>query len=448
MSVRLHRVWDHLRSSLWFVPAVMSVLSVGLAFGMIALDQRWEGLVHEHLGLAYQGGAEGARAVLSTIAASMITVAGVTFSITIVALTLAAQQYGPRLLGSFLRDLGNQVVLGTFIATFLYCLLVLRTIRGMDGHAFVPQLSVSVGVLLAMASLAILIYFIHHVSGSIQASRIIATVGDDLAATLDRLFPEHIGEGRADHASPVPAVSADARAVTSRGTGYVQAIDGEALLAIAIRHDVVIHLERRPGDFVIADTPLAIVAPPEGVDAELERDLRDAVMLGVGRTTFQDVGFAIDQLVEVSLRALSPGVNDPFTAITCIDHLAAGLTRLAGRVMPSPYRHHDGRLRIVAPVFDFRRAVARALDPIRAAGRHDSAVLIRLLDVLREIGSAVRTDDDRAALLHQAWLIDRASHRGVDEEWDRARVGEAHAAVLAALGAAPAARAARGGEAS
>jgi uncharacterized membrane protein len=411
----------------------MSLMAIGLAFGMVALDQRWEGAIDQHLSLAYQGGAEGARAVLSTIASSMITVAGVTFSITIVALTLAAQQYGPRLLGNFLRDVGNQVVLGTFIATFLYCLLVLRTIRGGDGDAFVPQLSVSIGVLLAMASLAILIYFIHHVSGSIQASRIVAAVGVDLAATVDRLFPEQVGEGHRGPMATAAAVPPSARALCARHSGYIQAIDGDALLETAVRQDVVIHLERAPGDFVIAGATLARVSPPDRVNDAMEDRLRNAVMLGIGRTTIQDIGFAIDQLVEVALRALSPGVNDPFTAITCIDHLGAGLSQLAQRCIPSPLRGRDGQLRVVTPRMDFRAVLARAVDPIREAGRHDAAVLVRLLDILREVGSLTHDHEHRDAIRREGWTIVRASGRGIDGEEERERVAAAHASMLAAV---------------
>ena len=191
---RLRAWWDYLRGTYWAVPSAMAAAAVGLSVAMIQLDEATTATMLERWSWVYTGGPEGARAVLSTIAASMITVAGVTFSITIVALTLASQQFGPRLLKNFLRDLGNQIVLGTFVSTYLYCLLVLRTVRGSDAEEFVPHLAVTVGVVLAILSLGVLIFFIHHVATSIQASRIIANVANDLELAIERMFPDAIGE--------------------------------------------------------------------------------------------------------------------------------------------------------------------------------------------------------------------------------------------------------------
>ena len=252
---RLRASWEYLRGTYWAVPSVMAVAAVLLSIGMIQLDEAATARLLDQLAWVYTGGPEGARAVLSTIAASMITVAGVTFSITIVALTLASQQFGPRLLRNFLRDSGNQMVLGTFVSTFLYCLLVLRTVRGGDDAEFVPHLAVTVGVALAMLSLGVLIFFIHHVATSIQAARIIANVAEDLEAAIDRLFPETIGEdaasadGARDSADGSGKID-DARAVIATTTGYVQAIDADRLMNIAREQDVMVRVHARPGSFV------------------------------------------------------------------------------------------------------------------------------------------------------------------------------------------------------
>lgn len=237
---RLRALWEYRRGTYWAIPSAMAVSALGLSVGMIQLDEAATARLVDRLSWVYTGGPEGARAVLSTIAASMITVAGVTFSITIVALPLASQQFG-RLLRSFLRDLGNQVVLGTFVSTFIYCLLVLRTVRGSDDEDFVPHLAVTVGVVLAMLSLGVLIFFIHHVATSIQASRIIANVADDLEGAINRLFPDAIGEDSAtaswggtppDESS---AVDERSREVRATATGYVQAIDAQGLMAAIAR---------------------------------------------------------------------------------------------------------------------------------------------------------------------------------------------------------------------
>ena len=194
MTLMLRKYWDRLRSSFWFLPAIMACGAVLLAHGTVALDET--GAVRggvEVPSWVYSGGAQGASTLLGAIAGSMITIAGVVFSMTLVALSIASSQLGPRLLQGFMRDATNQVVLGTFVSTFLYCLLVLRTIRREIEVAFVPHMSVTLGVLLAVASVAVLIYFIHHVSVSIQADEVIARVCRELFDGIDRLFPARVG---------------------------------------------------------------------------------------------------------------------------------------------------------------------------------------------------------------------------------------------------------------
>ncbi|MBC7706367.1 MAG: DUF2254 domain-containing protein, partial [Rhodoferax sp.] len=173
MKTQPYKFWDRLRSSLWFVPATMAFLAVALAVAAVELDKAVADDWLLSLGWSYSGGAEGASLVLGTVAGSMIAIAGAVFSMTLVALSLASSQLGPRLLRNFMRDTVNQVVLGTFVATFVYCLLVLRTIRRADEVAFVPHLSVTIGVLLAIVSVGVLIYFIHHISVSIQADQVV-----------------------------------------------------------------------------------------------------------------------------------------------------------------------------------------------------------------------------------------------------------------------------------
>ena len=192
----LFNLWERLRSSYWFVPSVMAIGAIVLAMATLALDGQLTRSSLRKMQWVYAGGAEGARTVLSAVAGSVITVAGVVFSITVAALTLASSQFGPRLLRNFMRDLGNQVVLGTFIATHLYCLLVLRTVRGSDGGGgeFVPHVSITTGLLLALTSLAVLIYFIHHVARSMQAPDVIAGVARELHSSIDHLFPQSLGE--------------------------------------------------------------------------------------------------------------------------------------------------------------------------------------------------------------------------------------------------------------
>ena len=334
MKSRLANLWETLSASLWFVPALMTLVAVGLALGGIALDD----IIRHGSGWAYGGGPEGAREVLSAIASSMITVAGVAFSVTIVALTLASQQFGPRLLRNFMRDRGNQVVLGTFIATFTYSLMVLRTIRS-NGSEFVPQVSVTLAMVLALTSLAVLIYFIHHAAVTIQAPEVIAMVAEDLTQGIDRLFPEALGrpptEGEHDLK---PEFTGEfervAEAIPCRETGYLQSIENDRLMALASENDLIFLLPCRPGDFIIEGNDLMQVKPSGRIDPELADQLCKCFILGDERTHIQDIEFSIHQLVEIAVRALSPGINDPITAMNCIDRLAAALCRLAQRSMP------------------------------------------------------------------------------------------------------------------
>jgi uncharacterized membrane protein len=441
MKVRFLNIWERLRANFWFVPTLMASSAALLAFVMLTLDEAIQRSALMAISWAYIGSPEGARALLSTVAGSIITVAGVTFSITIAALTLASSQFGPRLLRNFLRDTGNQLVLGTFIATFLYCLLVLRTIHGYNEDIFVPNLSISVGVALAIASLGVLIYFIHHVSVSIQADAIIATVGKDLETTIERLFPEQLGTAVPEsrlcdrHEARPWDDSSDWYKIISEEGGYVQAIDTDKLLRIATQRDIVVRLLHRPGQFVVRESAIAHIWPDTDSAATFADQINDVFIFGSQRTLTQDVLFATEQLVEIAVRALSPGINDPFTAIACIDQLGAGLCCLARRAIPDAYRYDDGdQLRVIAEPVSFADIVDAAFDQIRQYGRTNSAVTNHLLETITSIGAWVQSDDQRVALLRQAEMIAR-SQEGLPEPLDRAGVAARYQEAVRALAA-------------
>lgn len=202
MTVRLMKYWHHLRASYWFVPALMVLSAIVLAFVTDRIDTHYSAQYISSVPWLYVSHPAGARAVLSAIATSMIGVAGVTFSMTIVSVSFAAANVGPRLIGNFMRDTGNQVTLGTFIATFVYCLSVLRTVTddsGTGDSAYVPQFSLYVALILTLASVSVLIYFIHHIPESINVGRIISLVGGELEQSVRQLFPEDIGRGGAGY---------------------------------------------------------------------------------------------------------------------------------------------------------------------------------------------------------------------------------------------------------
>ena len=440
MKTLLLKYWDRLRSSFWFVPAVMACLAAALAVGAVELDKAATEDWLQRLRWIYSGGAEGASLLLGTVAGSMIAIAGTVFSMTLVALSLASSQLGPRLLRNFMRDTANQVVLGTFVATFVYCLLVLRTIRRADEVAFVPHLSVSIGVLLAMASIGVLIYFIHHVSVSIQADEVVARVGRELEDGIDRLFPGHLGkpgfevsEAPSDAALPA-AFAREARPVGALKDGYLQLIDADALMALASEEDLLLRLERRPGHYLVKGRTMVMVWPGNRVTATLVDKVHAAFVLGDQRTATQDVEFSFQQLVEIAVRALSPGINDPFTAIACVDRLGSALCRLARRDMPSAHRFdHHGRLRLVASGSSFTGIADTAFNQIRQSARSNPAVAIRMLDAITQIAGHVQGAPDTACLQRHAGMIVEGARQAVPEPDDLLAVEAAFKATTAAL---------------
>jgi uncharacterized membrane protein len=443
LKAQLLKYWDRLRTSFWFVPAAMACLAMALAFTAVAIDRAVaEDWLHR-LGWSYSGGAEGASLMLGTVAGSMIAIAGTVFSMTLVALSLASSQLGPRLLRNFMRDTTNQVVLGTFVATFVYCLIVLGTIRRADETLFVPHLSVSIGVLLAMASIGVLIYFIHHVSVSIQADEVVARVARELEDGIERMFPSPLGQpaseapARSGEADLPASFERDARPVGALQDGYLQLIEPSALMTLAREEDLLLRLERRPGHYLVRGRAMVMVWPGDRVTEELASRVSAAFVIGDKRTAAQDVEFSFHQLVEIAVRALSPGINDPFTAIACVDRLGSALCRLARRDMPSPLRFDDdGRLRLVAPGSTFAGIVDTAFNQIRQSARSNPAVAIRVLDAIAQIAGHVQSAKDANCLMRHAGMIVRGARAAVPEPEDLLAVEAAFTLARQSLSAA------------
>jgi uncharacterized membrane protein len=446
--VALLKWWEDIRSSYWFIPTLMAVGAIALSVVAVYVDSRigadWLGAVP----WLYENRPAGARDLLSTIAGSMITVAGVTFSITVAAVAYAASQFGPRLLTNFMGDRGNQVTLGVFIATFLYCLLVLRTIRdGVEvaaetpldataaatGTAFVPHSAILVALALAILSVGVLIYFIHHVPQSIHVSNVIAAVGRDLMEGIDRAFPADAAEGGETPPSapdPVYAAQADpappnAVAVPARRTGYLQRIDDEGPAEIAEEHDLVVRLVVRPGDFAPEGQPLAYAWPAERVSDDVRDQLGGAFAFGSRRTHAQDVVFFVNELAEIAGRALSPGVNDPFTASACMDWLGAAGTRLAGRPTPAPRRADaSGTVRLFARPLTFRDFLQEGFARVRPYAAGDVNACLHQLEALAGMAALIPGPDDREAVLEEARALAVESRGQLAGPDDRTRVEE------------------------
>jgi uncharacterized membrane protein len=412
MGIKIRNFWYRLQESFWFLPVVMAGAAVLLSFVTIAIDKMFLYREDAQHWWIYSGGPDGARTVLSVIAGSMITVAGVVFSITIVVLSLASSQFGPRLIRNFMNVRANQMVLGTFVATFIYGVLVLRTVNAILEARFVPGLSVTIAVVMSLLSLGVLIYFIHNVSESIQAQNIIARVCRDLDKALDRIFPEKMGREdlsngpiKRDYVIP-KACDRDVCQVTADSSGYLQALDNEALMRIAVEENLLIHLGYRPGNFITRGSVLVTVWPGERVDEGLSEKINAVFILGPERTLEQDVEFAISQLVEIAVRALSPGINDPITANTCIDWLGVSLSQLANRKMPSSHRFdQEGRLRVICKPFEFEGIVDAAFNMIRQNSQSVATVSIHLLETIATIAAQTPKKEDRAVLLRHAAMV-------------------------------------------
>ena len=385
----LRQLWLKARYSFWFIPTLYLLVAVALAIALIEADGWFPPGTLERWPRLFGSGAEGARALLTAIAGSMITVAGVVFSITLVALSLASSQYTPRVLRNFLSDRITQSVLGAFVGIFAYCLVVLRTIRGGDEGPFVPSVAVLFGLLLGFVGIGALIYFIHHISTSIQASHILAAATRETLRAVDNLFPAGEDDEGATGVREAVGAGGTWYPVAAVRTGYVQTFDTDGLLAFASEHRTVVRMERRVGQFVIEGEPLAAVLGVAPSDDDLRR-LRGSYAIGRQRTVEQDAAFGIRQIVDAALKALSPGVNDTTTAVMCIDHLTAILVRLSDRRVESCHRGQDGEPRLLTCGPTYADLVSEAYDQIRQNAGGNVAVLEGLLGSLlaaRTLGS-------------------------------------------------------------
>jgi uncharacterized membrane protein len=416
---------ETLRTTLWLVPTVQVVLAIALFAVTYSIDRAaYDGDITLP-GWVNNGSADAARQILTAIAAAVITVAGLVFSITIVALTLASTQFGPRMLRNFVRDRGTQVTLGTFVATFVYAVLALGAIAHGSAGDFVPHLSITVALALVLASLGVLIYFIHHITKSIQLPQVIASIAGDLSAGITaEVVSARQPNGLTRETGPSVAelltrLEESGTVVPAPRSGYLQFVAYDTLVDIAADSDAVIRLLYRPGHFVVEGLPLATVWPADAAPA-VSRSLERGHFTGPHRTLTQDLSFAIDQMVEIAIRALSPAVNDTFTAITCIDWLGDGLCKLSSKWNPNVvHRDRAGQVRVVAADVRYSRFVERAFDKIRQAGRGMPAVMIRQLDALTKIMHYTTSDEQRDALLNQAEMILRSSEDSVPEQNDR-----------------------------
>ncbi|MGK2913550.1 MAG: DUF2254 domain-containing protein [Porticoccaceae bacterium] len=438
---KLRQIWGDLRASFWFMPLLMVAVSIVLAAALIEVDSAGSAQWMNQWPRLFGTGTEGARQMLATLAGSMISVMGITFSMTLLAMTLASGQYTSRILRNFMRSRVTQVTLGIFGGTFVYCLIVLRTIRGGETE-FVPSMAVFFAFILALCGVGVLIYFIHHIASSIQASNIIASVAREAIAAIDRLFPEKLGHGPdEDEGQDQVLRSLDERtwyAVPAAASGYIQSVDNDALLGLARDRKTIVQMEHGVGAFVVQDAALASLALTYPPDQEMIAALNKAYSISRHRTVEQDPSFGIRQIVDMALKALSPGVNDTSTAVMCVDYLTAILTRLACRQFPLSHRYEGETLRVIAIVPTFEGLLAEAFDQIRGSAAGNVAIMARMLSAFAVLAELTTSPRRRQALHEQVqWLAELAG-RTIEATHDRERIAKRLLEVREALEPEPA----------
>jgi len=422
---KFKQLWSNLRSNFWFMPTLIVLVSIALAVVLIQADSTRSDRWLNQWPRLFGAGAEGARGMMSIIAGSMMTVVGVSFSMILVVLALASSQYTSRILRNFMRSRVTQIVLGIFAGIFTYCLIVLRTIRSGDEGAFVPNLAVFFGFVLALVGVGTLMFFIHHIASSIQASSIIASIAKETNATINLLFPEKLGQSldeEDDDQTPPPLAKRNWCVIQSKESGYIQNVNNAGLLRVARDWKTVVRIERGIGEFVVQNAPLVSLAMEEQPDQETIAALQAAFSISRFRTVEQDPAFGIRQIVDVGLKALSPGINDTTTAVTCVDYLTAILALIAPRQIPSSRLYEEGELLVIAKGSSFKGFLSESFDQIRNNASGNVAIILRMLDSFQTLAGLTTNPHRRRALRDQVQLIAELAELTVKSIYDYDRI--------------------------
>ena len=429
MRTTLKEQYLRARDSFWFLPALLVLLAVLLSQVAVFIDRQLQLDWASTSALAL--GVDGSRGLLTIIGGSVLGVAATAFSITISVIATASSSYGPRLVRNFMADRGNQLVLGIFVSTFAYCVLVLRSVTAADSDAgrdaFVPYVAVYLAILIALVNIGCLVYFIHHIADSIQISTLVETVRDELRSVVEREYPED-GSRWADSAVPATRLDpGDPRVVEAAmgSPGYVVGVDADSLVSYAREHDLVVEIVPRVGDHVIATEPVARIRAlrETEVDESVQSAIRRRVSIDDSRTPYQDVRFAVQQLVEMAVRALSPGTNDPFTAQNAIEELGSGLAAIArGTEPPDGIADTDGELRVVLRRPRPLELVDLVYDDLRAHGSAEMRVVRPAIQLAKRIAEAGSAELAQRAWMHVDLLLDAFGDSGAPEfDVDRMR---------------------------
>jgi uncharacterized membrane protein len=418
--------------SFWFAPAIMALGAVLLAWAMYWMDSHIPNEALEDSRFFLSGSPDELRSALLGQAGTVLATAGVVFTLLTLPLSTVAAQYGSRLLRVFLGDRTTQFFLGMFVATFVYCLAAALSIPPADVQPEGPQLTATVGVYLMLATFATLILLVQHISTMLQAPNIAAAAGAELREVVSAQLSSEVTSGDdvrdGNEARPAPdargapaaGTEPESYPVRAKSTGYIQFVDPDILLTLAREKDLVIHLLRKPGHYVQAGAVVALVMPANRVDGQLDKLIRRAFQIGNGRTPTQDIEYAVNQLSEMAVRAMSPAINDPFTAMTCLDHIGDGLVRFIRQgEKGSHYYDQGGKLRLVLEPVTFGELLSAAFDMLRHASCDNASVLNHMLAVIDAIGQEAQGPEARRLLLRHASLIQAESETGDLIEQDR-----------------------------
>lgn len=422
---RLTAAWEEVRSSLWFVPGVLTTGAIVAAALVLRIDASIFETDAAGLLRAFSGSPDSARQVMGVIAGSMISILGVSFSVVVIALVLASNQFSPRVLRNFTADRANQTALGVLVATFVYSLLILRSIRA-SGDAQgpnVPALGVALGIVAAIVGIGYFIYFIHHIARGIQVSNIVSEAADATERSIEELFGRSAGPTGPARSGARVRQAPDGHRVDSRVSGHVVRMDEERLVTLARAHDLTLESVVGPGDFVVPGEALVVADGRPDDPAAFADAVRAAYVVGFQRTIPEDPTFGFRELADIGIKAISPAVNDPTTACTCINQLARLLRKLAESDWPDHEIVDDeGTVRLRMPEADFDDYLGQAFAEIRLYGGKDLAVVLHLLQALGRIAGGTEDEDRRDALLVQAYNVMEAADRELLHSADRAQV--------------------------
>lgn len=431
---RIRNITVWLRAQLWLIPLLMSILALALAWWLLTSGAALlEGWTDPDLWWLYSGDARSARDLLSSLLSGLMTMTSLIVSVTFVILTLAANQLGPRLIATFMADRQIQVVLGLFLGTILYVLMVLRTLNDTLGSEGVPHIAVTVGSVLTTICLFALLFYVHKIARAIIADNVVARVADDLGNDIRSMLPEEAGQ--AEPALPDLA-RPRAGAISLDRAGYIQVVDYGGLVSIAGREGVLLEVNVRAGHFILRNGEHVVFHGKRPLNREAVEAVRGAFLVDGERTPAQDLEYGLRQLVEIALRALSPGINDPYTAVAVIDRLGAALEEILQRsLQPTVWRDKDGEVRVIAQRSDVQGLTDAAFDAIRQAAGELPTVLIRMADVLGQLAPVLRSAPMREAVVgHLAKLAETAKEAPLapsDREVILARIEQARIAITA-----------------